>query len=79
MTEFLCEALMIALIGSILGIIIGTAVIYVGVQILDLSFNISYDRNAFAMLFSLLIGGVFGAYPSYKAAKLSPVDALRHE
>ncbi|MBS3134022.1 hypothetical protein J4214_02210 [Candidatus Woesearchaeota archaeon] len=45
----------------------------------ELNTFISFNLLAFALLFSVLIGMIFGAIPAYRASKLSPVEALRYE
>ncbi len=77
--EFLIEALFISLCGSILGLLLGTVISFGGSQMVRMDFDISLSRYGMCLVFSAVIGSVFGAYPAYKAAKLKPVDALRYE
>lgn len=75
--EFLVEASVLTLSGSILGVILGLVVSFVGAFIFGLSLELRYDIMAFTVIFSLLTGIIFGIYPASKASKLKPVDALR--
>jgi len=77
--QFLSESVIITLLGGIIGIIIGIA----GAAIVcgALGFKVSVDVGTVlgASLFSSAVGIFFGIYPAKKAAKLSPIEALRHE
>lgn len=77
--QFLAEAGIITLLGGIIGIILGVLGGYgVGV-IAGLTPKISAGTVIAASLFSCGVGIFFGIYPARKAAKLSPIEALRHE
>lgn len=75
--EFLVEASVLTLSGSILGVAFGLAISYIGVFIFGLSLEIRYDIIIFTIAFSMFTGIIFGLYPASKASKLKPVDALR--
>ncbi len=76
--EFLAEAIILSLVGAVLGMIPAgiTAFILQG-----MGFSVPVTPALFGglLLFSLLVGSVFGAYPAYKASRLQPVEALRSE
>lgn len=80
LSQFLVEALAICLIGCAIGILISGAILMV-VNSLDDSttYALSGDVLLIAVLFSTLIGVIFGLYPAQKAARMHPIDALRHE
>jgi len=78
--QFLVEAMVLSLIGGIVGMILG----FVGAQLLaslakDLNAVISWDSVLLATGFSALVGLFFGIYPALRAAQLHPIDALRYE
>ena len=77
--EFLFEAVLITLIGSIFGILFGYGISYLGASYFGFALGIRLDIMALAVGFSVLTGMIFGVYPAMKAAKMNPVDALRME
>ena len=77
--QFMIESVVISGIGGVVGIILGYVVVSVISNLADLSMVFSLEVIAGAILFSMLVGVFFGIYPAYKAAKLSPIDALRSE
>ncbi len=85
MFQFLMEAVIITLIGGCLGIIIGilgakgicSLIVMLGMNGITARINPMVVLGATA--FSSLVGIFFGIYPAKKAAKLSPIEALRHE
>lgn len=77
--QFLAEAGIITLLGGIIGIILGILGGYGVGAIVNLTPSVSVGTVIAASLFSCGVGIFFGIYPARKAAKLSPIEALRHE
>lgn len=77
--QFLTESIILCLIGGVIGLIIGISGAYLACSIIDIKPNINIFIIAVALLFSCGVGLFFGIYPARKAAKLSPIDALRRE
>ena len=79
LTQFLIEALVLSLLGGIVGIIFGT----VGSSVISSIAKWPTIITAFSIVlsfgFSICIGIFFGFYPARKAALLNPIDALRYE
>ncbi len=79
LTQFLSESAIITLIGGIIGIIIGIAGAAVVCTAIGYAVKITVSTVLIASLFSSCVGLFFGIYPAKKAAKLNPIEALRHE
>jgi putative ABC transport system permease protein len=80
LSQFLTEAIVLALIGGILGTGLGFAgATAVQFALPDLNTSVTINSVALAMGFSAAIGLFFGIYPAWRAASLHPIDALRFE
>ena len=77
--QFLTESAVLTSLGGIFGVIIGIILAQVISKVSDMPVAISIPAAVGAVVFSMLIGIIFGMLPSYKAANLNPIDALRHE
>ena len=79
LTQFLVESTTLALLGGIVGVGFGI----VGAEMVPSLWGwrtvISPVYGVLSFIVSALVGIFFGAYPAWKAAKLHPIDALRHE
>ena len=78
-TQFLIEAVVISLMGGIIGIIIGVLAAYGVSAATTMQTVISIPTIIASFAFSMGIGLIFGLYPAQKAAKLNPIDALHYE
>lgn len=79
MLQFLSESAIITMIGGIIGIILGVLGANGVCALMGLHVSISPVVVIVTTLFSSSVGIFFGIYPAKKAAKLSPIEALRHE
>lgn len=77
--QFLVEAAMLAGFGGLVGIVIGLGGAMALAPLLNVPFIIQPDMMVMAFIFSALVGVVFGYMPARSAARLDPIDALRHE
>lgn len=77
--QFLTEAAVLTGLGGILGIGGGIGLAYIISSLSGAPVAISIPAIIVAVVFSTLIGLIFGIIPSVKAANLNPIDALRHE
>lgn len=76
-TEFLMEAVILTAIGAFFGLLTGIVISFIGVSALGLTPVLQIDTIIEIMLFAVGVGAVFGIYPSFRAASLKPVEALR--
>jgi len=83
--QFIIEAIVQTILGGAVGVIIGVVSIYIfpllSRWILNekLPAQLRYDSIVLSMSFSVAVGVVFGLYPAWKASRLDPIEALRHE
>ncbi|MFG0274847.1 MAG: ABC transporter permease [Phycisphaerales bacterium] len=79
--QFLVEAVVLCVVGGLVGLVFGQAMT-IGLQNLDENLanaHIPAWAIALAFAFSAGVGVVFGMFPAIKAARLDPIEALRHE
>jgi putative ABC transport system permease protein len=79
LAQFLIEAVVLSLVGGVLGLVVGFGVSAIIAAVAGWAFTISGSTVAIAMVFSATVGIVFGVWPARTAARLQPVDALRFE
>lgn len=77
--QFIVEAVIICLIGGIIGVIFGILLAWLGVTLIGTKLTISVPIILISVGFSMLIGVFFGYYPAKKASRLDPIEALRYE
>jgi putative ABC transport system permease protein len=79
LAQFLVEALTLSFFGGIIGVLVGVATKELTARYLGWPTLLRPDIIAIAVVFSGLVGVIFGLYPAQKAARLDPIDALRFE
>ena len=77
--QFLVEAIVLSVFGGIIGILLGLGLALLGSNMLSIPFTPDISIILLAFAFSAAVGVVFGFFPARRAARLNPIDALRHE
>ena len=77
--QFLTEAVVLSSFGGIFGIILALGASFGLTHMMEIPFILDLKIIGIAFLFSAAVGVVFGYFPALKAARLDPIDALRHE
>ena len=77
--QFLIEAVVLAALGGLIGIVLATGASVGLSALMDVPYLFNPSVNLLSFLFSAGIGVVFGYFPARRAARMDPIDALRHE
>jgi putative ABC transport system permease protein len=77
--QFLIEAIVLSAMGGLVGIAIATGATYGGSRLMGVPYGFDLSINVLALVFSAGIGVVFGYFPARRAARMDPIEALRHE
>ncbi len=77
--QFLIEAVVLAALGGLIGIVLATIASMVLAGVMQVPYLFNPGVNLLSFVFSAVIGVVFGYFPARRAARMDPIDALRHE
>ena len=77
--QFLMEALILSLLGGLIGVIFGIAGVYILPKLTSISAELAAFYVVLPFSFSGIVGLLFGFFPAYKASLLNPINALRYE
>ena len=79
LAQFLAEAVFLTLLGGVIGIALGAATGFVAHYLTAFPVSLPWWSFAIGIGFSAAVGIVFGVVPAFRAARLDPIEALRHE
>jgi putative ABC transport system permease protein len=77
--QFLIEAVVLAALGGLIGVVLATAASLALAQLMSVPWMFDPSINLLSFAFAAVIGVVFGYFPARRAARLDPIEALRHE
>ena len=75
--QFMFEAVGLSALGGVAGVILGLVAAFGFAYVADWSLIVDYWAVISAVLFSMLVGILFGWYPALRASRLSPIEAIR--
>jgi putative ABC transport system permease protein len=78
-SQFLIEALLLSVVGGVIGILVGVSGAYLFGKFSDMRTVVSVSSVLLAFGSAALVGAFFGYYPANRAAQLDPIEALRYE
>ena len=79
LVQFLLEALMISIIGCLIGVGLGVGGAMVAEKFLPIKALVTQNSILISFIVATGVGVFFGFYPAYKASKLEPIEALRYQ
>ena len=79
MLQFIVEAVLLCLIGGLIGALLGIIILYLFAAINEWPFSLPISAMFGSITFSAIVGLFFGIWPARKAAKLDPATSLRYE
>jgi len=79
MMQFIIEAVLLCIIGGLIGIFIGISILYLFSSLNDWPYALPISAVIGSITFSALVGLFFGIWPAQRAAKLDPAVSLRYE
>jgi putative ABC transport system permease protein len=77
--QFLIEAVVLAALGGLVGIVLATGASIVLANVMEVPYLFNPGVNLLSFIFSAGIGVLFGYFPARRAARMDPIEALRHE
>ncbi|HEX5360415.1 MAG TPA: ABC transporter permease [Fluviicoccus sp.] len=77
--QFLIEAAVLSSLGGVVGIVLATGASMALASAMEVPYLFNLQINVLSFVFSAAIGVIFGFFPARRAARLDPIEALRHE
>ena len=78
-SQFMFEAVLISLVGGILGVILGITMAYTVTRFAEIPTIVTLNSVLIAFIVSASVGLIFGIAPARRAAQQNPIDSLRYE